>query len=53
MANQQKGLASESIFRRVSNAVQAVFGLMLEKETWQAVVRWGLWRVFTETPAYP
>ena len=45
MAQQRRGLASESIFRRISNAVQGVFGLLRERETWQALARWCFWRV--------
>ena len=45
MANQQRGLATESIFKRIYNVVKAGVLLLLEKETWQAFARWGLWRV--------
>ncbi len=45
MANQRKGLASESIFQRISTAVRAFLLLLIEKETWQALARWVFWRV--------
>ncbi len=45
MAQQRKGLASDSIFQQVSNAVLGFFGLLREKETWQALARWCLWRI--------
>lgn len=45
MANQQRGLASESIFQRVVTAVRAFLLLLIEKETWQALARWVFWRV--------
>ena len=45
MAQQRKGLASESIFQRITAAVFGFLGLLREKETWQALTRWCLWRV--------
>ena len=45
MANQRRGLASESIFQQISTAVRAFLLLLIEKETWQALARWGLWRI--------
>ncbi|MCY4402046.1 MAG: hypothetical protein OXD54_05660 [Candidatus Poribacteria bacterium] len=45
MAQQRKGLATDSIFRRIIDAVLGFLGLLREKETWQAIVRWGLWRI--------
>jgi len=45
MAQQRKGLATDSIFRRIIDAVLGFMGLLREKETWQAIVRWGLWRI--------
>ena len=45
MANQRRGLASESIFKQAFNAVKAFLSLLIEKETWQALTRWVLWRV--------
>jgi hypothetical protein len=45
MANQRRGLASESIFQRISTAVQAFLALLFERETWQALARWVFWRV--------
>ena len=45
MANQQRGLASESIFKRGFNFVKAGVFLLIEKETWQALARWVLWQI--------
>lgn len=45
MANQQRGLATESIFKRAYTAVTAFLLLLIEKETWQALARWVLWKV--------
>ena len=45
MANQQRGLATESIFKTVINATTAFLLLLIEKETWQALARWVLWKV--------
>lgn len=45
MARQQRGLASESIFQRISNVAQGLFALIREKETYVAIVRWCFWRM--------
>ena len=45
MAQQRKGLASDSIFQQITTAVLGFFGLIRELETWQALTRWCLWRV--------
>ncbi len=45
MANQQRDLATESIFKRAYTAVTAFLLLLIEKETWQALARWVLWQV--------
>lgn len=45
MAQQRKGLASDSILRQITDAVLGFLGLLREKETYQAIARWGLWRV--------
>lgn len=45
MANQQRGLATESILKRTYTAVTAFLLLLIEKETWQALARWVLWKV--------
>ncbi len=45
MAQQQRGLATESIFKRATTAVLGFLSLLIERETWQALVRWVLWRV--------
>ena len=45
MARQQRGLASESIFQRISNVIQGLFALIREKETYVAIVRWCFWRM--------
>ncbi len=45
MANQQRDLATEGIFKRVYTAVTAFLLLLIEKETWQALARWVLWQV--------
>ncbi len=45
MARQQRGLATESIFQRISNFAQGLFALIREKETYVAIVRWCFWRI--------
>ena len=45
MARQQRGLASESIFQRLSNLIQGLFALIREKETYVAIIRWAFWRI--------
>ncbi len=45
MAQQQRGLATESIFQRATTAVLGFLSLLIERETWQALGRWVLWRV--------
>ena len=45
MARQKRGLASESIFNRLSNVIQGLFALIREKETYVAIIRWCFWRM--------
>ena len=45
MAQEQRGLATENIFQRATSAVLGFLSLLIERETWQALVRWVLWRV--------
>ena len=45
MTNQQRNFASENIFQRFFISAKAFFNQVLEKETWQTLWRWGLWRV--------
>ena len=45
MANQQRNLASESIFQRLLMNVLAFLNQLRELETWQTLWHWGLWRV--------
>ena len=44
MANQQRNLASESIFQRVFFSVIAFLSQLRERETWQTLYHWVLWR---------
>ena len=44
MANQQRNLAPESIFQRFLTSVIAFLSQLREKETWQTLWHWGLWR---------
>ena len=45
MMNEQRNFQSENIFQRFFIAVKAFFNQLLQKETWQTLWRWGLWRV--------
>ena len=45
MANEQRNLPSQNIFQRCFIVVQAFLGQLREKETWQALWNWGLWRI--------
>ncbi len=45
MANQQRNLASDSIFQRVSTSVRAFLSQLRDKSTWQTLWHWVLWRV--------
>ena len=45
MANQQRNLASESIFQRLLVSVLAFLNQLRELETWQTLFYWVLWRV--------
>ena len=45
MANQQRNLASDSIFQRFFTSVVAFLSQLREKETWQTLLHWGLWRI--------
>ena len=44
MANQQRKLASENIFQRFFTSVIAFLSQMRERETWQTLWHWVLWR---------
>ena len=44
MANQQRNLASESIFRRFFTSAIAFLSQLREKEMWQTLWHWVLWR---------
>ena len=44
MANQQRNLASESIFQRFFTSAIALLNQLRERETWQTVWHWVLWR---------
>ena len=44
MANQQRNLASESIFQRFFTSVIAFLSQLREKEMWQTLWHWVLWR---------
>ena len=44
MANQQRNLAPDSIFQRVFTSVIAFLSQLREKETWQTLWHWVLWR---------
>ena len=45
MANQQRNLAPESIFQRLFTSAIAFLNQLRERETWQTLWHWGLWRV--------
>ena len=44
MANQQRNLASESIFQRLFTSVIAFLSQLRDRETWQTLYHWVLWR---------
>ena len=44
MANQQQNLAPENIFQRFLMSAIAFLSQLREKETWQTLWHWGLWR---------
>ena len=44
MANQQRNLAPESIFQRFFTSAIAFLNQLRERETWQTLWHWGLWR---------
>lgn len=44
MANQQRNLAPESIFQRFWTSAIAFLNQLREKETWQTLWHWALWR---------
>ena len=44
MANQQRNLASESIFQRFFTSAIALLSQLREREMWQTVWHWVLWR---------
>lgn len=43
--NRQRILASDNLFERIFTAMRAFLGQLLQKETWQALWHWLLWRV--------
>ena len=45
MANQQRNPVSENIFQRILISVIALLSQLREKETWQTLWHWVLWRV--------
>ncbi len=45
MINEQRNFQSENIFQRFFIGVKAFFTQLLQKETWQTLWRWVLWRV--------
>ena len=45
MVNQQPNPGSQNIFQRVFISLQAFLSQLREKETWQTLWNWGLWRV--------
>ena len=45
MANQQRTPASENIFQRIFMSAIALLSQLREKETWQTLWHWVLWRV--------
>ena len=44
MANQQRNLASESIFQRFFTSAIAFLNQLRDRETWQTLCHWVLWR---------
>ncbi|MCY3740145.1 MAG: hypothetical protein OXH00_03900 [Candidatus Poribacteria bacterium] len=44
MANQQRNLASDSIFQRFLTSVIALLSQLRERETWRTLWHWVLWR---------
>ena len=45
LTNQQSGLATENILKSGYNVVRAFLLLLIERETWQALAHWVLWKV--------
>ncbi len=45
MANQQRNPASENIFQRILISAIALLSQLREKETWQTLWHWVLWRI--------
>ena len=45
MVNEQRNFQSENIFQRFFIGVKALFSQLLQKETWQTLWHWALWRV--------
>lgn len=43
--NRQRILTSDNLFERIFTAMRAFLGQLLQKETWQALWHWLLWRV--------
>ena len=45
MTNQQRNLAPESIFQRFFTSATALLSQLHQRETWQTLWHWGLWRI--------
>ena len=45
MVNEQRNFQSENTFHRFFIGMKAFFSQVLQKETWQTLWHWGLWRV--------
>ena len=45
MVNEQRNFQSENIFQRFFLSAKAFFNQLLQRETWQTLVNWCLWRV--------
>ena len=44
MVNEQRNFQSENIFQRFFIGAKALFSQLLQKDTWQTLWHWGLWR---------
>ena len=45
MTNQQRNLAPESIFQRFFTSATVLLSQLHQRETWQTLWHWGLWRI--------
>ena len=45
MVNEQRNFRSENVFQRFLTGAKAFFNQLVQKETWQTLWRWSLWRV--------